>query len=232
MDDLRIEWPETVIVLADVRLPRPVVFPQAHAVIRHEDHNRIAPEIEVVDLGKNAPHPAIDQLRLRAVVCPQISKLGLCVIAGFAVVRMKHGRTLVIRIIAAYHVLRRVPGFVRVKEIHPQEEGAVLIVFLQPLDRQFSRARRETVDLPVPAPVNPCVEVDQVAPLKMVADVARLVVGHHLVDRMVHTQEVSVAFLAGQRVRAAESLEESSAHQVGTVTQQLADVTGLTKDLR
>ena len=108
----------------------------------------------------------------------------------------------------------------------------MLIVFLQPLDRQFSRARRETVDLPVPAPVNPCVEVDQVAPLKMVADVARLVVGHHLVDRMVHTQEVSVAFLAGQRVRAAESLEESSAHQVGTVTQQLADVTGLTKDLR
>ena len=39
MDNFRIERPETVVVLAYVRLSRTIVFAQAHAVIGHEDDN-------------------------------------------------------------------------------------------------------------------------------------------------------------------------------------------------
>ena len=108
----------------------------------------------------------------------------------------------------------------------------MLVVLLQPLHRQLSRSGCKSVDLPIPAAVDPGVEVDQVATLKVISDIAGLFVGHRLFDWVVHSNEIRVALLPGQRVCAVEPLEEGCAHEVWAVAEQLADIAGLPQDTR
>ena len=110
-----------------------------------------------------------------------------------------------------------------IEEVHPQEEGAVLVVLLQPAHDVAAGPRWEGLVLAVHIAVGPAVDVHQVAILEVVAR-ARLLPGHHLLDRIVHPQEGDIALLPANLVRGVEDPVEAGVEEVGAVADQLRDI--------
>ena len=176
MADLGVDRPIARVLVVDVRLAGAVVFAQGRAVVRRDRHDGVLPQLQVVDFLEHPAQPAVHQLRLGRVVGPQVAQFPVRVGRGRTIVGVNHGRAFVVGVVAADHVLGRVPGLVRVEEVHPQEERAGVAVILEPAHGRVGRTRRESIGLVSPVAVRPAMHVGQ----RMIAEpgaCARLGVG-------------------------------------------------------
>ena len=166
----------------------------------------------------------VDELRLTRIVCPQVVQLRLRVKRRSAVVRMQHRRAGVTRVIPFDDVFRRIPRFMRIEEIHPQEKRPRLVVLLQPPNRRLRCPARERLRFILIIAVCPPMRVRQGIPSERRMR-ARLLIWHDDLNRIIEVQQRFIAFLPAMLEGGIESVLESRVEQMRTIADKLRRIT-------
>ena len=135
-------------------LPELAVVQNLRPVVRRHHHDRIVPQLQIVHLVQQMPHPPVHQRHL-----PKIQRLDALPLlvrgpAPFAG-RPRHDKVLpgVVRHIPVRVFPRRIPWFVRIERIHPQEKRPVRRVLIQPLGCAPEHPRAAVILLALPEPL-------------------------------------------------------------------------------
>ncbi len=91
MRHFRVDGPVAGVALVDVGFPGAFMFANAHAVVRHEYHDGIAEQIQILDFLQYASHTPVHDVGFRQVVGPEIAQFRSGQITGPTIVGMQHG---------------------------------------------------------------------------------------------------------------------------------------------